>query len=68
MTPKRAERPLSGRVAWYAPVRLMAKVDQRDALEVLTRARLIELAQGFELDVSSRILGREAEGYEPANR
>lgn len=32
----------------------MAKVDQRDALEVLTRARLIELAQGFELDVSTR--------------
>jgi type I restriction enzyme M protein len=32
----------------------MAKVDQRDALEVLTRARLIELAQGFELDVNAR--------------
>ncbi|MCX4241338.1 SAP domain-containing protein [Paraliomyxa miuraensis] len=32
----------------------MSKVDQRDALEVLTRARLIELAQGFELDVNAR--------------
>jgi type I restriction enzyme M protein len=37
-----------------APKESMAKIDQRDALEVLTRARLIELAQGFELDVSSR--------------
>src|SRR5687768_10209291 len=32
----------------------MAKVDQREALEVLTRARLIELAQGFELEVTTR--------------
>ena len=32
----------------------MSKVDQRDALEVLTRARLIELGQGFELDVTTR--------------
>lgn len=32
----------------------MAKVDQREALEVLTRPRLIELAQGFELDVNAR--------------
>ncbi|MCA9650768.1 MAG: SAM-dependent DNA methyltransferase, partial [Myxococcales bacterium] len=32
----------------------MAKVDQRDALEVLTRARLIELAQGWQLDVTTR--------------
>lgn len=36
------------------PKQPMAKVDQREALEALTRARLIELAQGFELDVSRR--------------
>jgi hypothetical protein len=33
-------------------VRRMAKVDQREALKVLTRAWLIELAQGVELDVN----------------
>jgi hypothetical protein len=32
----------------------MATVDQPDALEVLTRARLNELAQGFALYVSAR--------------
>lgn len=39
---------------WYTGVRRMAEVDQRDALEVLTRARLIELAHGVELEISAR--------------
>jgi hypothetical protein len=46
VAPVRARRPFGGRVAWHAGVRRMAKVDQREALEVLARARLIELTPG----------------------